>query len=299
MLSNFQQVIDEAKKRGGGTVAIAGAEGRAVLEAVKIGQDVGILKPIFVGDQKKIEQISSEMDFDLSGISIHPAVDEADAADKAVALVDSGEADSLMKGKVPTPTLLKAVLNKAYNLRTGRLLSHIAMFQVPSYHKLLLTTDGGMVIRPTLEQKADILRNAVSVILKLGITQPKVAVLAAIENVNPDMPETRDAADIQSMSQKGEFGNVIVEGPLALDIAVSREAAKIKGVESMVSGDPDILLVPDIASGNILGKSLWHLAKALSAGLVVGARKPIILLSRSDNAQTKLNSMALAIVTSQ
>lgn len=297
MLTNFQMVLDEAKKRGGGRIAIAGAESTAVLEAVRMGLEYGILKPVFVGNEEKIAAIAREIAFDLAGIPIHHRTDENDTAEKAVALVHAGEADGLMKGKVSTPTLLKAVLNKKFNVRTDRLLSHIALLEVPTYHKFLLSTDGGMVIRPTLEQKVGILKNGVEVMQKLGVERPKVAVLAAIETVNADMPETVDAEALVGMAKKGDLGNVEVEGPLALDIALSPEAARIKGVDSKITGDPDILLVPDIASGNILGKALWHLAGAKIAGLIVGARKPIILLSRSDSAMTKLNSIALAVVT--
>ena len=219
-------------------------------------------------------------------------------AERAVALVDSGEAEGVMKGKVSTPDLLKAVLNKKYNLRTERLLSHIALLEVPTYHKFLMVTDGGMVIQPTLEQKIGILKNGVEMMQKLGIGRPKVAVLAAIEQVNPDMVETVDAKTIVEMARRGDLGEVDVEGPMAVDIAFSPEAARVKGVETRISGDPDILLVPNVACGNIFAKGLWHLAGAKIAGLILGARCPVILLSRSDNAVTKLNSIALAVVTS-
>jgi phosphate butyryltransferase len=297
MMTNFQMVLDEAKRRGGGSIAIAGAESLAVLEAVRMGLEYGILKPVFVGDRDKIAAIAEEIAFDLADIPVHHRTEENEIAETAVALVHAGDADGLMKGKVSTPALLKAVLNRKFNLRTDRLLSHIALLEVPTYHKFLLSTDGGMVIRPTLEQKIGILKNGVAVMQKLGIARPKVAVLAAIETVNADMPETLDAEALVGLATKGELGNVEVEGPLALDIALSPESARIKGVESNISGDPDILLVPDIASGNILGKALWHLAGAKIAGLIVGARKPIILLSRADSAMTKLYSIALAVVT--
>jgi len=298
MLKDYRMVEEEAKKRGGGTVAIAGAEGKAVLEAVKVAQEDGIMKPILVGVREKIESIAVEIGLSLEGTPIYEESDETSAAERAVQLVHEGEADSLMKGKVSTPTLLKAVLNKRYNLRTDRLLSHIALLEIPTYHKLLLFTDGGMVIHPTLEQKVGILKNGLHVMNGLGVMTPKVAVLAAIEKVTPDMPETVDARSLVEMAERGEFGDAIVEGPMAMDIALSPEAARMKGVESRITGDPDILLMPNISAGNISAKGLWHLAGAKIAGLVVGARKPIILLSRSDNAATKLNSIALAVVTS-
>ena len=298
MLTNYRMVEEEAKRRGGGKIAIAGAEGKAVLEAVKVAQDDGIMKPILVGNQDKIERIADEVALSIEGTPIHEATNEDDAAERAVQLVHEGEADGLMKGKVPTPTLLKSVLNKKYNLRTERLLSHIALLEIPKYHKFLMFTDGGMVIAPTLEQKVGILKNGVEVMRALGIQRPKVAVLAAIEKVNPDMPETQDAEAIVRMAEEGKLGDVEVEGPMAMDIAMSPEAARLKGYTGRMSGDPDILLMPNISAGNISAKALWHLADAKIAGLIVGARKPIILLSRSDNAATKLNSIALAVVTS-
>lgn len=299
MLSDYDMVQREAKRLGGGTIAIAGAHSQAVLEAVKIAKDDGIMIPILVGDAEKIKQLAASISLDLRDTSVHEEREEETAAEKAVQLVHDGEAEGLMKGKVSTPVLLKAVLNKKYNLRTDRLLSHVALLEIPKYHKLLLFTDGGMVIQPTLEEKIAILKNAVEVMRALGVKRPKVAVLAAIETVNSGMPETLDAKAIVELARKGEFGNVEVEGPMAMDIALSPESARLKGVESNISGDPDILLMPNISAGNISAKGLWHLAGAQIAGLIVGARKPIILLSRADNAMTKLNSVALAVVTSR
>jgi phosphate butyryltransferase len=228
---------------------------------------------------------------------IHHAEDEVTAADMAVRLVHEGAADALMKGKVSTPVLLKQVLNKDYNLRTGRLLSHAMVAEVPIFHKLFMVTDGGMVILPTLEQKADIIRNGVQVMHKLDVARPKVAVLAAIETVSESMPETVHGKQLQEMSRQGDLGSCEVEGPMAIDVALSRDSAEAKGIESRIAGNPDILLVPDIACGNIFAKGLWHLANAQIGGLIIGARTPIVLLSRSDDAQTKLNSLALAAAT--
>jgi phosphate butyryltransferase len=257
-----------------------------------------IMDPILVGEPEKIKRVADEVCLDLEDIALINAGSDEEAAEKSVELVRNDTADGLMKGKVSTPTVLKAVLQKKEELMLGSLLSHIALLEVPTYHKLLLTTDGGMVIQPTLEQKVGILKNAIRMMQKLGVVEPKVAVLAAIEQVNPDMPETVDADQLAKMAEKGEFGDAIVEGPLALDVAFSPEAAQIKGVESKISGDPDILLLPNIACGNVLGKGLWHLAKAKIGGLILGAKKPIILLSRSDDAETKFNSFALGVVTS-
>jgi len=297
MLTNFKQIVDEAKKYSGKKIAIAGAESKAVLQAVDHARKLGVMEPILFGNKEKIQAYSEEINISLENTQIVHQTDDSEIAYSAVKSVHENEAHGLMKGKVSTPTLLKAVLNKKFNLRTENLLSHIALLEIPSYPKLLMTTDGGMVIRPTFEQKVSILKNGIEMMRKIGVKKPKVAVLAAIEKVNPDMPETEDAAKLQDMAKKGAFGDAIVEGPLATDIAFSKEAAKIKGVESLVSGDPDICLVPEIATGNIFAKGLWHLANAKIAGLILGARKPIILLSRSDDAETKLNSIALGVLT--
>lgn len=298
MLTSFVSVIQKAKEKGGGHIVVAGAEGKAVLEAVKLARESGIMEPILIGDQNKIKEIAKEAALPLDGIRIYHETTEESIVNLAVKMVHTGEADGLMKGKVSTPAILKAVLNKNYNLRTDRLLSHIALLEIPTYHKLLMVTDGGMVIQPTLEQKADILRNGAQMMQKLGVEKPKVGILAAIETVNSDMPETVHARQLCQMAEEGKLGNVEVEGPLAVDVVFSPEAARIKGVTSRVSGDPDILLVPSIACGNIFAKGLWHLANAKIGGLVLGARKPIILLSRSDDAETKMNSIALGVVTS-
>ena len=298
MLTNFNSIMAEAKKRKGNRIVVAGAEGKAVLEALKIAHEDGVVEPVLVGNRNKIETIAKEVEFDLKDIKIYNMDNEQDTAEKAVELVHSVDADGLMKGKVSTPVLLKAVLDKRFDLRTERLLSHIAILEIPAYHKFLLVTDGGMVIQPTLEQKVSIIKNAAEVMQKLGIEKPKVAVLAAIEKVNPDMPETEDAKILTEMANRGELGNVEVEGPLAVDIALSPEAARLKGVKSRISGDADIFLVPNIACGNIFAKGVWYLANAKIGGLVVGAKKSIILLSRSDDAETKLNSIALGVVTS-
>jgi len=234
----------------------------------------------------------------VKDLEIHNVHGDEQIAEKAAELVADGVVHGLMKGKVSTPVMLKAILNKRYNLCENRLLSHIALLELESYPKLLMVTDGGMVIRPNLEQKVAILKNGIEMMLKLGVQNPKVAVLAAIEKVSPKMPETLDAEMLVQMALKGQFNTAIIEGPLAVDIVFSPEAAETKGVKSRVSGDADILLVPDIACGNIFAKGLWHLAGARIGGLILGAKCPVILLSRSDNAETKLNSMALGVVTS-
>jgi phosphate butyryltransferase len=303
MVRSFQEIIRRASEsdgssRGGGRVAVAGAEGKAVLEAVHAACQKKILSPILVGDRSKIEEISKTIGFDLEGIPLIHQRDDAAAARSAVEAVASGQADCLMKGKVATPVLLHELLDRKHGLRLSPLLSHVALMEVPAYHKLIVITDGGMVIQPDLEQKVEIIRNAVRFMNSLGQPIPKVALLAAIETVTPDMPETQHAEAIVLMAQDGTFGDAIIEGPVAADVAFSAQAAKDKGITSRISGDPDILVVPNIACGNILAKSLFYLAKAGIGGLILGAKIPVILLSRSDDARTKLNSMALAVVAS-
>ena len=298
MLTSYQAIIEKAKEAGGKKIVVAGAEGPAVLEAVKNAKNLGIMEPILVGNVEKIKDVARDVGFDLKDIAFHQASNDEEAAAIAVELLHTNSADGLMKGKISTPTILKAVLNKKEDILRGTLLSHIALLEIPTYHKLLMSTDGGMVIQPTLEQKVGILKNGIHMMRKLGVERPKVAILAAIETVNPDMPETVDADRLVQMAKAGEFGNAEIEGPLALDVAFSPEAARIKGVKSRITGDPDILLMPNIACGNILGKGLWHLAKAKIGGLILGAKKPIILLSRADDADTKVNSIALGVVTS-
>ncbi|HHS12403.1 MAG TPA: bifunctional enoyl-CoA hydratase/phosphate acetyltransferase [bacterium] len=296
MMKSFQEIQEAAYQKGGGRIAVAGAEGAAVLEAVLNARSRGIMDPILVGDSEKIQQIAGDHRLDIGSIRVVNAADETIAAGKAVQLVHEGEADGLMKGKVSTPMLLKTVLDKKYNLRSDRLLSHIALLEISGYHKLLLVTDGGMVIRPDLNQKSAILSNGLDVLRKLGVSRPKAAVLAAIEKVNPDMPETQHAEALVEAARKGRFGDAVVEGPLAVDVALSRSAAEIKGIESRISGNPDLFLMPDIACGNIFAKGLVYMAGAKIGGLIVGARKPIILLSRADDAETKFRSIALGSV---
>jgi phosphate butyryltransferase len=198
---------------------------------------------------------------------------------------------------VATSTFLKAVLDKEAGLRTGRLLSHVAIMEMPGYHKIFFLTDGGMCVKPDLSAKIDIINNAVDVAHKLGIEMPKVAVLAAVEVINPEMPETADAAELSKMAERGQIKGCLVDGPLALDLAVSEEAARHKKVKSPVAGDADILVVPEIAAGNILAKGFIYMGNARAAGLIAGAAKPVVMLSRADSKEQKLNSIALGVVS--
>ena len=296
MIKSFAEIIEQAKGARKRNLAVADAAGDAVVEALAEAENMGIIKPYLVGDPEKIEPLAEK--YNLSDYQIVPAAEPGEIAQKTVKLAASGECDMIMKGKLSTPILLRAVLDKQYGLRTGKLLSHIAVMEVANYPKLIIMSDGGMNIRPDVNQKAQIVMNAAVVAKKFGIEKPKAVGLAAIEIVNPDMPETKEYAMLTKMSERHQLGDVIFEGPLAMDVVLSRDAAKAKKIDTVMSGDADIFLVPDIASGNIFAKALIYLANAKIGGIVMGAKIPIVLLSRSDTAETKLNSIALGCVVS-
>ena len=297
-ITSFDQLLSTVKGTERKKLAIASAEGEEIIEAVKQAVEEKIIFPVLVGDQAKITESCGRRKLDLAEVEIVNAPDPKLAAKVAVETVKQGKAEMLMKGKVDTSTLLKAVLDKESGLRTGAFLSHVAVMEVETYPKLMLVTDGGMNIRPDIKQKAEIINNAVEVAKRLGVETPKVACLTAVELVNPDMEETVDAAGLVKMAERGDIKDVIIDGPIAFDAAINAEAARTKGLVSPVAGDADIFLVPDIASGNIFVKSLIYLSGAKVGGLVVGAGAPVVLLSRSDSAQTKLYSMALGAMIS-
>jgi phosphate butyryltransferase len=299
MKKNFRVLFEKAGKRGPRRFAVAGAAGEEVLRAVSRAGKMGLMRPILIGPENRIRKIAEELKISLRGMELIGAGEDAEIADRAARLVSEGNADAIMKGDISTPVVLKSVLDPKYALRSsGRLLSHIAYMDVPSFPKMFVITDSGMVIRPALEQKVEILRNAIGFVRKLGVRRPKIAVLAANEKVSPHMPETADGVELARLAREGLFGNVILEGPMALDMAFSKESARIKKVRSRVAGSPDILLVPDIASGNIFAKGLVYLAGAKISGLIVGAKIPIVLISRAEKAETWLRSIALANIVS-
>ncbi|NLV88411.1 MAG: bifunctional enoyl-CoA hydratase/phosphate acetyltransferase [Tissierellia bacterium] len=298
VLKNFDEMVE--KVRGLSTkrkVALVAAEDKHALEAVLHAEKEGIVEPVLVGDEVKIKELLKELNA-TKEYEIYNEPDANMAAYKAVELVRDNKADFLMKGKIETAGILKAVVDKEKGLGQGRLMSHFAIIEVPTYHKLLVATDGGMVMYPSLDQKKEIINNAVDTLLRLGYERPKVGVLAAIEKVNPKMPETIDADKLKEMNLNGEIKNCIVEGPISYDLAMYKEAAKLKGYESEVAGDVDVLVVPDITTGNVLGKSLIYSAKGKMAGIIIGAKVPIILTSRGSSAEEKFLSLALAAATS-
>jgi phosphotransacetylase len=249
-----------------------------------------------VGPASKIEEIARSAGIELGKTQIIDAPHSHAAASKAVELVRQGQAELLMKGSLHTDELLGAVVARETGLRTGRRISHVFIMDVPTYHKVLIVTDAAINIAPALEDKVDICQNAIDLLVSLGLKKPKVAILAAVETVNSKMPATLDAAALCKMAERGQITGGILDGPLAFDNAISKEAAETKGIRSEVAGDPDVLLVPDLEAGNILAKQLSFLANADSAGLVLGARVPIILTSRADTVRSRIASCAVAMM---
>lgn len=292
---NFAELIksvqgSKVKRR----VAVVAAQDEHTLEAVFKAKKDNIAEPILIGAKVKIKEVLEHLNESIDDSVIVNVENDAEAAAKAVEFIHDNKADFIMKGKIQTADLLKAVVNKEKGLRTGSVMSHVAIHEIPTYHKLLAVTDGGMMIYPNVEEKKQIIENAVNTFVAMGYEKPKVAVLAAVETVNPKMPEAVDAGKLKEMNQKGEIKDCIVEGPISYDLTMSKESAETKGFASPVTGDADILIVPNITAGNILGKSLVYSAGAKMAGFVVGAKVPIVLTSRGSSAEEKYLSLVLS-----
>ena len=256
----------------------------------------GLITPILVGPAAIIREVAGAKGIDLGGAAIEDVPDSHRAAARAVALVREGKAELVMKGSLHSDEILAAVISKETGLRTGRRLSHAFLMDVPTYHKVLIVTDGAINIAPTLEDKVHIVQNAIDLARSFGVERPKVAILAAVESVNSKMPATLDAAALCKMADRGQIKGGVLDGPLAFDNAISREAADIKKINSEVAGDPDILVAPDLEAGNMLAKQLSFLANADSAGLVLGAKVPVILTSRADSLRARIASCAVAVL---
>ncbi len=295
-MKTFADLLQAARGKGPQTIAVAQAADLDVLQAVAMAARAGLVRAVLTGDAEQIRHLAPQADLDLDDHTIIPADGPEAAAEAAVRAVSSGRACVLMKGMLQTATLLKAVLNKEWGLRTGHLLSHAMVFDVPGVERLLLITDVAMLVAPGVKEKAGMIRNAVHVMHCLGVAEPRVAVLAAVETVNPDMPATLDAAELTRQGSAGAFGRCLVDGPLAMDLAMSAEAAHHKGISSPVAGQADVLITPDIEAGNILYKGLVYLAGAKVAGIVVGARAPVVLVSRAELPENKLHSIALSLL---
>lgn len=295
-MRNISDIINFAKERGPKTVSVACCQDKEVLVAIENARKENIVNAILVGDIEKTKQIADEIGVDLNNYELIDIKDLSEASLKAVELVSSGKAHMVMKGLVDTSIILKAVLNKEVGLRTGNVLSHVAVFDIEGYDRLFFLTDAAMNLAPDINGKKQIIENACELVRSLDIEEPKVALICAKEKVNPKMKDTVEAKELEDMYLRGEIKGCIVGGPFALDNAVSEEAAKHKGINHPVAGKADILVVPDIEAGNVLYKSITYFAKCENAGLIVGAKAPIILTSRADSDKTKLNSIALGVL---
>jgi len=293
MVKHLAELVDMAKGKGKKLV-VAAAEDHVVLKAVSEAKKAEIADPVLVGNREKMEKEAEVIGLDLKDYEIVEAENELEAAKKAVEMVSKGQGDFLMKGKIKTGDLMRTVLAEEYGLRTGKVMAMVSVFEIPNFDRLLIVSDAGMLIAPTLEQKVHIIEHSVSVAKVLGIELPKVAVVGAVEVVNPKMPATLDAAILSKMNQRGQIKGCIVDGPFALDNVVSEEAAKHKGIESPVAGKADIIVTPDIEAGNILYKALIFLAGAKVASVILGAKVPVVLTSRADSDESKLYSIALS-----
>jgi len=300
MSKNFDDLLSKVSACSKKVVSVAVAQDEAVLEAVKAAKERGIADAILVGDEAKIREIGATLGMNMDEYEIINETDIVTASLTAVKLVHDGKADMYMKGLLDTKTFLKSVLDKEAGLRTGKPLSHVCVFEVPGVDRLLFFTDVAFIPYPTLEDKVHIINYAVEVAKACGVDCPKVAPLAAVEVVNPKMPVTLDAAELTRMNEAGEITGCIVDGPLSLDIAIDKEAAIEKGAQDRkVAGDADILLFPDIHAGNLVYKAIVHLVDVKNGCILTGTQAPVILTSRSDTFETKVNSIALAAVVAE
>ncbi len=299
MSKNFDDLLLRANEISNKKVAVAVAQDEPVLEAIKLAKEKGIADAILVGDMKAIKKIADKINMDLSDYEIVNEPNVKKASLEAVRLVSTGKADMVMKGLVDTATFLRSVLNKEVGLRTGKLMSHVAVFEVEGLDRLILLTDAAFNTYPDIKGKIQILNNAVDVAHACGIKIPKVAAVCAVEVVNPDMQATIDAALLAKMNDRGQIKDCIVDGPLALDNALSVDAAEHKGITGKVAGKADIILLPNIETANVMYKTLTYTAKTRNGGLLVGTSAPVILTSRADSFETKVNSIALAALVAE
>ncbi|MGO9122501.1 MAG: bifunctional enoyl-CoA hydratase/phosphate acetyltransferase, partial [Desulfomonilaceae bacterium] len=291
----FKKLIDHVKDWERIPTAVCHPCSKEALEGPIDAAKTNLIDPILVGPEAKIRSLAESLNLDISPYRLVNALHSHDAAERAVALCRSGEAEALMKGSLHTAELMSAVVPSATGLRTERRVSHVFAMDVPTYPRPLFITDAAINIYPTLEDKVDILKNAIQLAHALNIPQPKVAILSAVETVNPKILATIEAAALCKMADRGQIEGAVIDGPLAFDTAISKEAALIKGIHSPVAGEADILLAPDLEAGNMLAKQLAYLGRADSAGIVLGARVPIILTSRADSAEGRLASCAVAV----
>jgi len=295
-IRTFAQLLEVARAKGPKTVAVAAGHQSEVILAGLDAEVAGLAEVVLVGDTDRIQSLASDEGFDISRMELEHQPNPRDAAWRTMQLVNEKSADIAMKGKIETSDFLRAALSKELGLRTGRLFTHVAVFEIPGFDRLIFISDAGVIVAPDLEQKVQIVQNAIDVAHGLEVNLPRVAVLAATEVVNPKIPTTLDAANLSKMADRGQIRGGLVDGPLALDNAISPESARIKGIKSEVAGYADILIAPDIEAGNVLAKAITYFAQGKMAGVVVGARCPLILPSRSDTREAKLISLALGVM---
>jgi phosphate butyryltransferase len=295
MIKSFKELESNAKSRPAKRVALAMAEEADALSAIMSAAKLGIVEPILVGEKDQIASIAKQEGIDIGGVAIHQAVGEKESAYCAVSLIKEKKADCLMKGKLATSTIMKAALDKEKGLRGSGVLSHLTIIEAPSYHKLLILTDAALNIAPDFDTKVAIVTNAVDVARRMGVEKPKVAVICAVEKVNPAMPATLDAALLSKMADRGQIKNCLIDGPFALDNAISEKSCEVKGIKSAVGGDADILLMPEIVAANVMYKTIGYLTDYKMAGIIVGAEVPIILTSSADSDTTKYLSILAGI----
>jgi phosphate butyryltransferase len=298
-IRSFDQLLEGALARAPKRVAIVGAGQRQTLHAARLARGMGLAHCILLDSRARLQTIAEEEGVDLAGMETIEEGDMVEAAYRAVAMVHAGEADLVMNGRALPVELMKAALDKDKGLRIGKVISDVSIFEIPDIDRLIFVSDVAIVVSPSLAQKVAIVQNAIDTAIELGIEQPKVAVLAATEMVNPEMPANMDAANLSKMAERGQIRGGFVDGPLALDNAISRKAAEMKGIDSEVAGCADILITPDVESGNVLAKAIVYFAQGRMAGVVVGAKCPIVMPSRSDPPEQKLLSLALGIYLSK
>ena len=294
-IRNFARLLEAASQRGPKRVAIVGGGQRQTLHAVRLARGMGLARFTLIDQPARLRAIADEEGIDLDGLEIVAEGDMVAAAFRAVAMIHAEEADLVMNGRAQPVELMRAALHKEKGLRIGKVITDVSIFEIADFDRLIFVSDVAIVVSPTLAQKVAIVQNAIDTAIELGVEQPKVAILAATEMVHPEMPANMDAANLSKMAERGQIRGGIVDGPLAIDNAISLKAAEMKGIKSQVAGHADILITPDVESGNILAKAIAYFAKGQMAGVVVGAKCPIVMPSRSDPPQQKLMSLALGI----
>lgn len=295
-IRNFARLLEAALQRGPKRVAIVGGGQRQTLHAVRLARGMGLAEFILIDQPARLQAIADEEGIDLDGLEILAEGDMVEAAFRAVAMIHAEEADLVMNGRAQPVELMRAALDSERGLRIGKVITDVSVFEIPGFDRLIFVSDVAIVVSPTLAQKVAIVQNAIDTAIELGVEEPKVAILAASEMVHPEMPANMDAANLSKMAERGQIRGGFVDGPLALDNAISLKAAQIKGINSQVAGHADILITPDVESGNILAKALSHFAKGHMAGVVVGAKCPIVMPSRSDPPEQKMLSLALGVL---